>query len=178
VHVNQYELSLATLLAASPGNRLTVQRDMGLTGSLFYASLETISAFPICSLNDTLPLFGLNLTSLILDLFCGQLKRGPVGPWVVLQGDDWIEHFNEVIAAGPNLPYSFDKMPQGLASFLSHLKAKELVNYMWGIGELISSAFLLPSSLLTASLFPGPGFLQQYLPQPYFEHFCKLVWSI
>ena len=107
----------------------------------------------------------INLTALMFELWCDQAGEGcrkgdphGVWPWAVLTGDVWEAHGKAVADAARSFPCSFDRTPCNPAEKLSSsYKAWELLLYFYGL---------------------GPGLFYGVLPEPYYQHYCKLVVAI
>ena len=105
----------------------------------------------------------INLAALLLDLWCARpdardADRFSFWPWAVLVGDIWIAHGRLVSLIARFLPSSFGRAPQNLQEKVSSgYKAWEFLNYIYG---------------------EGPGVFYSIIPEPYYSHFCKLVWAI
>ncbi len=108
-------------------------------------------------------LVSLNLTNLLIALYCGTMKCDPKDDrlswrWFVLQGDLWKDHGELVAAAAPYLPGSFDKAPRNPVEKLnSGYKAWELLVYIFGL---------------------CPGLLCDILPEEYWVNLCKVTVAI
>ena len=109
---------------------------------------------------------GLNLPDLFISLWRGTIACDQTlgddkstWNWAVLRDDRvWKRHGEQVAAATPYLPGSFDRPPRNPAEKLnSGYKAMEFLNYLYGL---------------------GPGLLYGVLPMPYWKNFCKLVRGI
>lgn len=105
-------------------------------------------------------LFALNLTDLFLSLWRGTMQCDPdddksTWDWMVLVGDVWKKHGEDVAKAAKHLPNSFDKPPRNPAEKInSGYKAQEFLNYLYVL---------------------GPALLRDILPKKYWQHFCKFV---
>ncbi|KAI0732456.1 hypothetical protein BC629DRAFT_1302176 [Irpex lacteus] len=109
---------------------------------------------------------GLNLPDLFLSLWRGTITCDrtlgddkSTWDWAVFRDDVlWKRHGEQVAAATPYLPGSFDRPPRNPAEKLtSGYKAMEFLIYIYGL---------------------GPGLLYGVLPMAYWKNFCKLVRGI
>ncbi|KAF8798243.1 hypothetical protein BYT27DRAFT_7123523 [Phlegmacium glaucopus] len=105
----------------------------------------------------------LNIPDLLIPLWrgtfdCDKTDSWSTWPWAVLRGDTWEVHGRDVAAATPYLPGSFNRPPHNPAEkILSGYKAWEFLLYLYGL---------------------GPGVFYNVLPQIYYKHFCKLVFTV
>ncbi|KAH6896237.1 hypothetical protein BKA70DRAFT_1199047 [Coprinopsis sp. MPI-PUGE-AT-0042] len=108
-------------------------------------------------------LTGLNVTSVIMDIFRGTMDCGPGDnkaewDWATLTGDFWEQHGVEVGDFRQYLPSSFDRPPRNIAKKInSGYKAREFLSYVYG--------YL-------------PSMIQGVVSVEYSSHFCKLVRGI
>jgi hypothetical protein len=105
-------------------------------------------------------LISLNIPDLLLGLWRGTIECDSADDkgtweWMVLVGDIWKHHGQQVADATPYLPSSFDRPPRNPAEKISSgYKAWEYLNYIFGL---------------------GPGLLYGVLPDCYWRNYCKLV---
>ena len=113
--------------------------------------------------SDIIHLGALNLTDLMLSLWCGMMDcthpdDKNTWPWHVLQDDVWQNHGKAVAAALYYLPSSFEQPPRNIVEKItSGYKAWEFLLYLYGL---------------------GPGLLYGILPELYYSNYCKLVVGI
>ncbi|KAF8869902.1 hypothetical protein CPB84DRAFT_1693643 [Gymnopilus junonius] len=104
-----------------------------------------------------------NLADLLVSLWRGVMDHDvddppSSWPWAVLTGDIWETHGKDVASATPFLPGSFDRPPRNIAEKInSGYKAWEWLLYLYGM---------------------APALLYGILPEPYYSHFCMLVWGM
>ncbi|KAJ7762228.1 hypothetical protein B0H16DRAFT_1884193 [Mycena metata] len=105
-------------------------------------------------------LFALNLSDLFLSLWHGTMQCDPdddksTWDWMVLVGDVWKKHGEDIAKAAKHLPSYFDKPPRNPAEKMnSGYKAQEFLNYLYVL---------------------GPALLRDILPKKYWQHLGKLV---
>ncbi|KAJ7092934.1 hypothetical protein B0H15DRAFT_777192 [Mycena belliarum] len=108
-------------------------------------------------------LHGLNIPDLFISLWRGLIQCDPdddksTWDWVVLIGEVWKNHGEEVERATQYLPGCFDKPPRNPAQKMSSgYKAQEFITYLYVL---------------------GPALLRRILPEKYWKHYCKLVRGI
>ena len=105
----------------------------------------------------------LNFANLLMNLWrgkfdCSSTDSRTSWTWVVLQGDIWKTHGQDVANCTPYLPGSFDRPPQNPA---------EKINNGYKVWEFLLYIFRL-----------GPELLYGVLPRPIWRSFCKLVSGI
>ena len=159
-----YRRNLNYVLTSPTGNEARRrQLQTGITKSSIFDGLPRILELPGCFVGDLMHHTVLNLPDLFFDLVC---KRRDLRkhdkysdwPWAVLTGDVWVEHGKVVADAGRFLPRSFDRVPRNPQEKISSgYKAWEFLVYMYIL---------------------GPGLFYGLLPEPYYQHFCKLVQGI
>ena len=151
----------------SPSEVVYRQRrlETGIRKASIFDGLRRILSPPTCFPGDIMHQPVINLTALMFELWCDQpgescRKGDPDGvwPWAVLTGDIWKAHGKAVADAAQYFPRSFDRTPRNPAEKLSSgYKAWELLLYFYGL---------------------GPGLFYGILPEPYYQHYCKLVVAI
>jgi len=125
-----------------------------------------LKSFPVpkCFPADTMHLFGLNLTQLLVALWRGTIdhaKEDHPTSWplaVLHDANIWKQHGAVVAAAGRYIPVCLGtRVPRNPAEkIFSRYKAIEYMIYIYGL---------------------CPALLYGILPQPYHRHFCKLVFA-
>jgi hypothetical protein len=139
------------------------RRETGIKKPTIFDGLLRILHPPTCFPGDIMHQPVINLTALMLDLWCdrdGCRKGDPDGiwPWAVLRGEVWKAHGAAVARAASYFPRSFDRTPRNPAEKISSgYKAWELLLYVYGL---------------------GPGLFYGLLPEEYYRHYCKLVVGI
>ncbi|OBZ79028.1 hypothetical protein A0H81_01464 [Grifola frondosa] len=113
---------------------------------------------------DLMHLASFNITDLMVSLWRGTMScdnNDDIRSWdfaVLRDSALWSLHGQEVAAATPYLPGSFDRPPRNPAEKInSGYKAVEYLNWIYGL---------------------APGLLYGILPFHYWQHFCKLVYGI
>ncbi|KAG6835383.1 hypothetical protein H0H93_001990 [Arthromyces matolae] len=103
----------------------------------------------------------LNLADLLMGLWRGKIECSKTSdkienwPWVVLVGNTWLIHGQDVVGATPYLPGSFDRPPRNPAEKInSGYKAWEFLLYIFAL---------------------GPGLFYGVLPDLFWKSYCKLV---
>ncbi|KAJ7023772.1 hypothetical protein C8F04DRAFT_1193189 [Mycena alexandri] len=97
-------------------------------------------------------LFALNLSDLFLSLWRGTMQCDPdddksTWDWMVLVGDVWKRHGEDVAKAAKHLPSYFDKPPRNPAEKMnSGYKAQEFLNYLYVLGPALLRD-ILPKSV-------------------------------
>lgn len=118
---------------------------------------------PNCFGLDIMHLAALNLPDLLINLWhgtfdCDRRDDRSTWDWVKLVGRTWEEHGQQVAAATPYLPGSFDQPPRNPAEKISSgYKAWEFLLYLFGL---------------------GPGLFYNILPEKYYKNYCKLVFGM
>jgi hypothetical protein len=163
---HEYSNNVARVAAATTiGEYNDLRKDTGIVAPSLFSGLDPdhMLRIPGCFAGDLMHLIALNITQLFLILWRGTMKcKAPDNKatwgWAVLVGDVWERHGKTVADATPYIPGSFDVPPRNPAEKISSgYKAKEYLTYV----------FLL-----------GPALLYNILPQPYWRHFCKLVYAV
>jgi hypothetical protein len=139
-----------------------VRRETGLCKpSLFLGlSQKHSSGLPGCLAIDHMHIIAINLPDLLIGLWrgttdCDKNDKRDLWDWVVLIGDTWKTHGQDVAHCRPYLPGSFDCPPRNPAEKISSgYKAWEFLIYVFGM---------------------CPTLLYGILPQRYWSNFCKLV---
>jgi len=108
-------------------------------------------------------IIAINIPDLLISLWCGTIdcdKNNSKGlwDWVVLIGDTWKSHSQDVACCHPYLPGSFDCPPRNPTEKISSgYKAWEFLIYLFGL---------------------CPALLYNVLPWLYWSNFCKLVSAV
>jgi len=162
----EYNEALNTLVQST--NQTQYQKNRRSTGiskpSIFSGFPSTHThAVPGCFGSDLMHLVSLNIPDLLLGLWRGTIECDRTDDkesweWMVLTGDTWKTHGQQVVNATPYLPGSFDRTPRNPAEKISSgYKAWEYLNYIYGL---------------------GPGLFHGLLPNAHWKNFCKLVAGI
>ena len=154
----QYRSDLFYILSAETGSDFKKRRyDTGIGKPSIFDALPRILPLPTCFPGDLMHQPLINLSHLLLDLWCARPKarafdRRSVWPWAVLVGEVWRRHGKVVADAAKYLPTSFGRAPRNPQKKISSsYKAWELLNYIYG---------------------EGPGVFYGVLPEPYYSHYC------
>ena len=137
--------------------------DTGIGKASIFDGIPRILPLPTCFAGDVMHQPLLNLTDLLLDLWCARPDardhdRFSVWPWAVLTGAVWENHGDAVARIAKYLPTSFGRTPRNPKDKISSgYKAWEFLNYMYG---------------------EGPAVFYGILPDVYYFHFCRLVRAI
>ena len=159
-----YERNLRLLLSARTLTQYNKYRlQTGLCKPTLFSGLITLGVPGIFTM-DLMHLSVLNDPDLLLGLWRGTIKLyqpDDISTWdwcVLKDKKTWKAHGNSIEAAIPFIPSSFGRAPRNPAEKInSGYKAWEFQLYIYGL---------------------GPVLLQHILPQPYWEHYCKLVAGI
>ena len=119
---------------------------------------------PKCFPADTMHLFGLNISQLLVSLWRGGIDHAQdddpaTWPFAILRDNVvWQAHGASVAGAGLYLPVCLEsRVPRNPAEKISSgYKAVEYLVYVFGL---------------------CPGLLHHLLPQKFYQHFCKLVFA-
>jgi Transposase family tnp2 len=159
-----YEKNLRLLLSArnlAQYNKYRLQT--GLCKPTLFSGITTLGVPGIFTM-DLMHLSVLNDPDLLLGLWRGTIKcylpdNISTWNWCVLKDKKyWKAHGDSIEAATPFIPSSFGRAPRNPAEKInSGYKAWEFQLYIYGL---------------------GPVLLRHILPQPYWEHYCKLVAGI
>jgi len=159
-----YRQNLNYLLTSPTENERKQRRlQTGLTKPSIFDGLPRILELPGCFPGDLMHQPVINLPGLLFDLWCERRDlrkhdKDSDWPWAVLTGKVWEEHGKVVAEAGHFLPRSFDRVPRNPQEKISSgYKAWEFLIYVYVL---------------------GPGLFYGVLPEPYYQHFCKLVRGI
>ena len=121
------------------------------------------SGLPGCLAIDHMHIISINLPDLFVSLWrgtidCDKTDSKDLWDWVVLTGDVWKSHGQDVARCRQYLPGSFDCPPRNPAEKISSgYKAWEFLIYVFGY---------------------CPALLHSILPRQYWRNFCKLVAAI
>ena len=132
----------------------------GITKPSIFDGLDRILELPGCFPGDLMHQPVINLLGLLFDLWCQRRDlrkhdKDSDWPWGVLTGNVWEEHGKVVAGAGRFLPRSFDRVPRN---------SQEKISSGYKAWEFLVYVYIL-----------GPGVFYGVLPEPYYQHFCKLV---
>lgn len=179
---NEYIQNLC-YLGASPNNAQYKNHHLatGITKPTIFLGLqpERILGIPGCFGSDIMHLSVLNLPDLLINLWhgtfdCDNTDNCSTWEWAALKGITWTQHGQQVAAATPYLPGSFDCPPRNPAEKISSgYKAWEFLLYLYGLGlGLFYNVLLL--QLLQACLWHV-----DHQPASYWcEHPGKSPWGI
>ena len=137
--------------------------ETGIGKPSIFTRIPRILPLPTCFGGDLMHQPLINLSALLLDLWCARpdardFDRNSVWPWAVLVRDIWIQHGKKVADATKFLPTSFGRPPQNPQEKISSgYKAWELLTYIYGL---------------------GPAVFFNIIPDIYYKHFCRLVRGI
>jgi hypothetical protein len=174
--INVYELPKASRLLYAMnlrklvGSRTDAQfqqfhRETGLCKPSIFMGLlpRHSSGLPGCLAIDHMHIIAINLPELFLSLWhgtieCDKTDSKDLWDWVVLTGDVWKSHGQDVTRCHQYLPGSFDCPPRNPAEKInSRYKAWECLIYVFGY---------------------CPTLLYVILPCRYWQNFCKVVYAI
>jgi hypothetical protein len=151
----------------SPNNAQYKDRRLatGITKPPIFLGLqpEKILGIPGCFGSDIMHLGVLNLPDLLINLWCGKFDcdntdNHSTWEWAMLKGATWTQHGQQVAAATPYLPSSFNHPPCNPAEKISSgYKAWEFLLYLYGLGL---------------------GLFYNVLSHKYYYNYCKLVFSM
>ena len=158
----KYERNLALVLTSTSERQYRINRlSTGISRPSIFLGLQDTKMLPIPHVFplDVMHLVSLNLSDLILGLWRGQIDRDPqdnnIWYWATLKDRNWEAHGKMVADTKQYLPSSFDRPPRNPAEKInSGYKAFEFLNYVFGV---------------------GPGLFIYFIPQAYFQNYCKLV---
>lgn len=151
--------------STSKTNYEDCRKETGIAKPSIFSGLDPnrTLGIPGCFTADLMHLASLNLPDLFISLWrgtieCDETDSKALWPWLVLIEEVWKRHGQDVAAATPYLPGSFDRPPRNIAEKLtSGYKAWEFLTYFYGF---------------------APALLKGILPEPYWANFCKLVAAI
>jgi hypothetical protein len=140
------------------------RKETGICKLSIVSTLPKSIPVPKCFPADTMHLFGLNLSQLLVSLWRGSIDHGrddnpTTWPFAVLHDNAvWQTHGASVACAGLYLPVCLEsRAPCNPAEKISSgYKAVEYLVYIFG---------------------PCPALLYRLLPQKFYYHFCKLVFA-
>ena len=160
----EYRSDLFYVISALTRTEFKARRyGTGIGKPSIFDGIPRILPLPTCFAGDLMHQPLINLTNLLLDLWCARPKarkhdRGSFWPWAVLVGAIWKEHGEAVARTARYLPTSFGRTPRNPQKKISSgYKAWEFLYYIYG---------------------EGPGLFYRVLPEPYYSHFCRLVQAI
>ena len=160
----EYRTSLFYVISALTATEYKGRRcDTGIGKPSIFDGIPRILPLPTCFAGDLMHQPLINLTGLLLDLWCARPKARKrdcrsFWPWAVLVGAIWKKHGEAVEHAARYLPTSFGRTPRNPQKKISSgYTAWEVLYYIYG---------------------EGPGLLYTVLPEPYYSHFCRLVQAI
>ena len=142
-----------------------VRKETGICKASLFVGLsrERSSGLPGCLAIDHMHIIAINLPDLLVSLWHGTLDcdkndSKELWDWVVLVGNTWKSHGQDVARCRPYLPGSFDCPPRNPAEKISSgYKAWEFLIYVFGY---------------------CPALLFNVLPPRYWRNFCKLVSAV
>ena len=154
----EYRSDLFCVLSANTAGEFKKHcYDRGIGRPSIFDGILQILPLPTCFTGDLMHQPLINLTNLLLDLWCARPKarnfdHRSIWPWAVLVGEVWIRHGKAVADTARYLPTSFGRPPRNPQKKISsNYKAWELLNYIYGV---------------------GPGVFYGVLPEPYYSHYC------
>lgn len=160
----QYKKDLYEVVASRHDTEHSKCRfNAGISKPSIFDGIPWALRLPTCFAGDLMHQPVINLAALLFDLWCARPglrahDHSSPWPWAVLTGDVWDDHGRIVASAARYLPTLFGRTPRNPQEKISSgYKAWEFLYYLYG---------------------EGPGVFFNTLPQPYFSHFCKLVWAI
>ena len=140
------------------------RKETGICKPSIVAALSKSIAIPKCFPADTMHLFALNISQLLISLWRGNIDHvqddhPTTWPFAVLRDNViWEAHGASVAGAGLYLPVCLEsRVPRNPAVKISSgYKAVEYLVYIFGL---------------------CPALLYRHLPQKFYYHFCKLVFG-
>ena len=154
-------------LVESPNDTQYKRRrlETGISKPSLFLGLQQHKTLPLpgCFGSDVMHLLALNISDLLISLWrgtfdCERTDNRSSWDWAVLRGAVWEAHGEQVAAATPYLPGSFDRPPRNPAQKISSgYKAWEYMLYLYAL---------------------GPALFYNVLPEKYWKHFCKLVYGV
>lgn len=140
------------------------RRETGICKPSIISALPKSIPVPKCFPADTMHLFGLNISQLLIGLWRGSIEHAQddnptTWPFAVLHNNVvWQAHGVSVAGAGRYLPVCLEsRVPRNPAEKISSgYKAVEYLVYVFGL---------------------CPALLYGLLPQKFYHHFCKLVFA-
>jgi hypothetical protein len=160
----RYEQHLA-FVERSPNKTQYTKRRLatGICKATILSGLARRLRIPRLFSVDIMHLPALNIPDLVIGLWrgtfdCDKHDDRSSWTWAVLVGRKWKEHGAEVARCTPYLPGSFDRPPRNPAEKMnSGYKAWEWLLYLYGL---------------------APALLFGILPMPFWQSFCKLVFTV
>ncbi|RDB26701.1 hypothetical protein Hypma_005263 [Hypsizygus marmoreus] len=165
INASRYSRHLLVLCQSRDQNDYDLRRrETGIVKPSIFSGLPRGSYLGIPNMfpGDIMHLI-LNIAGLLMGLWRGTIDCDPSDSrrnwaWVVLKGDKWEQHGQDVVNCTPQLPGSFDRPPRNPAEKInSGYKAWEFLLYLFGL---------------------GPGLFYGLLPDPFWHSYCKLVSGI
>lgn len=160
----EYKRDLFYVISSRTENELKIRRyNTGIGKPSIFSGVPRKLPPPTCFPGDLMHQPLINLTTLLLDLWCARPDARKYDhlshwPWAVLKGDVWEAHGEVVEHVARYLPTSFGRAPRNPAAKISSgYKASESLYYIYG---------------------EGPGVFHGVIPEPYYSHFCRLVRAI
>ena len=162
----QYTMSLGRLVGCRTDAQFRqTRKETGLCKPSIFMGLSQrhSSGLPGCLAIDHMHIIAINLPDLFISLWrgtidCDKTDSKDLWDWVVLTGDVWKSHGQDVARCRQYLPGSFDCPPRNPAEKISSgYKAWEFLIYVFGY---------------------CPALLHGVLPQQYWRNFCKIVSAI
>ena len=156
--LDEYNKRLCHVLGSTSVHR---HRETGICKPLIVSALSKTIPVPKCFPADTMHLFELNISQLLVSLWRGNIDHAQddnptIWPFAVLHDDVvWRAHGASVAGAGPYLPVCLkSRVPRNPAEKISsRYKAVEYLVYIFAL-------------------------LYHLLPQKFYYHFCKLIFAM
>ena len=161
-----YSQNLNKLVACCTDAQFKLERkETGLCKPSIFLGLPLThsSGLPGCLAIDHMHIIAINLPDLLIGLWrgtidCDKKDSKVLWDWLVLVGDVWKSHGQDIARCRPYLPGSFDCPPWNPAEKISSgYKAWEFLVYVFGY---------------------CPALLYDILPRKYWQNFCKLVSAV
>jgi hypothetical protein len=153
------------LPCANEAQFIKMRKETGLCKPSIFVGLsrQHSSGLPGCLSIDHMHIISINLPDLLLGLWrgtidCDKKDSRELWDWVVLVGDVWKSHGQDVAHCRPYLPRSFNCPP-------------------WNPTEKISSGYKAWEFLIYVFGY-CPALLHGVLPPRYWQNFCRLVSAV
>ena len=160
----KYRDGLQSVVECTTQTQYTARRlETGICKPAIFDGLTRLLPIPNCFCGDLMHHTALNLPDLILGLFRGKIDCDPdddrsTWDWATLRDNDWQAHGQMVADAVQYIPGHYGRTPRNPAKKISSgFKAAEFLIYIYGL---------------------GPALLYRFIPQQYWQHYCKLVRGI
>jgi len=163
---DEYNKRLCLVLGSTSNHEyMQRHRETGICKPSIVSALPKAIPVPKCFPADTMHLFGLNITQLLISLWRGSIdhaQEDDPATWqfsVLHDNAVWKVHGASVAAASLYLPVCLEsRVPRNPAEKISSgYKAVEYLVYIFGL---------------------CPALLYRLLPQAFYYHFCKLVFGM